>query len=61
MDAQWKELREQELIFRDSFIKYNDFIKENEEKRKRTEQKILEERERQTKYQEDVNDEKKNY
>nr|XP_050868730.1 cilia- and flagella-associated protein 73 [Vespula vulgaris] len=55
MDAQWKELREQELIFRDSFIKYNDFIKENEEKRKRTEQKILEERERQTKYQEDIN------
>ncbi|KAI4477482.1 hypothetical protein M0804_012599 [Polistes exclamans] len=56
MDLQWNKLREQELIFRESFIKYNTFVKENQEKRERAKQKIFEERERQTKYQEDVED-----
>ncbi|XP_035733376.1 coiled-coil domain-containing protein 42 homolog isoform X2 [Vespa mandarinia] len=54
MDAQWKELREQELIFRESFIKYNNFVKENQEKRQRSKQKILGERERQKQYQTDI-------
>ncbi|XP_015183988.1 PREDICTED: coiled-coil domain-containing protein 42 homolog isoform X1 [Polistes dominula] len=63
MDEQWNNLREQELIFRESFIKYNTFVKENQEKRQRAKRKISEERERQTKYQEDVDDleEKLNY
>ncbi|XP_046837534.1 coiled-coil domain-containing protein 42 homolog [Vespa crabro] len=56
MDAQWKELREQELIFRESFIKYNNFVKENQEKRQRSKQKILGEQERQKQYETDIQD-----
>ncbi|KAK2581932.1 hypothetical protein KPH14_002384 [Odynerus spinipes] len=56
MDAQWKELKEQELVLRDSFIKYDQFIKENQEKRTRARNKIEEELERQKKYQEDIDE-----
>lgn len=54
MDEQWQQMRNQELIFRESFIKFNRFVKENQEKRDRADIKIKEERERQTIRQEEV-------
>lgn len=54
MDEQWKELRSQELLLRESFVKFDKLVKENIEKRERAEQKIKEERERQTKRQQEV-------
>ncbi|CAG4968157.1 unnamed protein product [Parnassius apollo] len=40
MDAKWNELREKELLFKDSFISFNKFIRENQEKRDRAERKM---------------------
>ncbi|XP_034171605.1 coiled-coil domain-containing protein 42 homolog [Osmia lignaria lignaria] len=56
MDEQWREMRLQESILRESFIKFNRFVRENQEKRERAEMKIKEERERQAKRMEEVND-----
>ncbi|XP_017762535.1 PREDICTED: coiled-coil domain-containing protein 42 like-2 [Eufriesea mexicana] len=47
MDEQWDEMRRQELVLRESFIKFNRFVRENQEKRDRAESKIKEERDRQ--------------
>lgn len=54
MDEQWEEARKQQLLLRDSFIKFNTLVKENVEKRERAEQKIKEERERQEKCKREV-------
>jgi hypothetical protein len=43
MDLLWKETREQNLLLRESFVKYNKLIKENVEKRERAKQKLKEE------------------
>ncbi|XP_053973599.1 uncharacterized protein LOC128887511 [Hylaeus anthracinus] len=56
MDEQWDEMRRQELIFRESFIKFNKFVRENQEKRDRAELKIKEERERQKLRREEIDD-----
>ncbi|KAK9305487.1 hypothetical protein QLX08_003502 [Tetragonisca angustula] len=47
MDEQWNEMRRQELVLRESFIKFNRFVRENQEKRDRADTKIKEERDRQ--------------
>jgi len=44
MDLLWKQTREQDLLLRESFVKYNKLVKENVEKRERAQQKIKEER-----------------
>ena len=49
MDQQWTELRHKEDLLRQSFIKFNKFVKENKEKRERANIKISEEKERQKK------------
>ncbi|XP_012346581.1 coiled-coil domain-containing protein 42 like-2-like isoform X2 [Apis florea] len=54
MDEQWEQMRRQELILRESFIKFNRFVKENQEKRDRADIKVKEERERQTIRQEEI-------
>ncbi|XP_012138285.1 coiled-coil domain-containing protein 42 like-2 [Megachile rotundata] len=54
MDEQWAEMRLQESILRESFIKFNRFVRENQEKRERAEAKIKEERERQAKRLEEI-------
>ncbi|CAK1590581.1 unnamed protein product [Parnassius mnemosyne] len=40
MDAKWNELREKELLLKESFISFNKFIRENQEKRDRAERKM---------------------
>ncbi|VVC97045.1 coiled-coil domain-containing protein 42 homolog [Leptidea sinapis] len=40
MDAKWQELREKEMVLKDSFISFNKFIRENQEKRERAERKM---------------------
>ncbi|XP_015592671.1 coiled-coil domain-containing protein 42 like-2-like [Cephus cinctus] len=47
MDEQWNDLRQKEELLRQSFIKFNKFAKENQEKRERAEHKINDELERQ--------------
>ncbi|XP_070158550.1 coiled-coil domain-containing protein 42 homolog [Polyergus mexicanus] len=54
MDEQWEEARKQQLLLRDSFIKFNTLVKENVEKRERAEQKIKEEHERQEKCRQEI-------
>lgn len=54
MDNNWSELRRKELIFRQSFQKFNKFAKENEDKRVRAEHKITEELLLQSKRREEV-------
>lgn len=54
MDEQWEEARKQQLLLRDSFIKFNTLVKENVEKRERAEQKIKDEYERQKKCTQEV-------
>jgi len=43
MDMLWDQAREQDLLLRESFVKYDKLVKENVEKRERAEQKIKEE------------------
>ncbi|XP_047538150.1 coiled-coil domain-containing protein 42 homolog [Vanessa atalanta] len=40
MDAKWQDLREKEMLLKDSFISFNKFIRENQEKRDRAERKM---------------------
>ncbi|XP_013145911.1 PREDICTED: coiled-coil domain-containing protein 42 homolog [Papilio polytes] len=40
MDAKWLELREKEMLLKESFISFNKFIRENQEKRDRAERKM---------------------
>lgn len=47
LNKKWEEIRSQELILRESFIKFNRFVRENHDKRDRAKLKIKEERERQ--------------
>lgn len=54
MDEQWDEMRRQELFLRESFIKFNRFVRENQEKRDRADSKIKEERDRQASRMEEV-------
>ncbi|KOC64934.1 Coiled-coil domain-containing protein 42 like protein [Habropoda laboriosa] len=56
MDEQWNNMKRQELVFRESFIKFNRFVRENQEKRDRAEVKIKEECERQRQRQEEIED-----
>ncbi|XP_045487173.1 coiled-coil domain-containing protein 42 homolog [Pieris rapae] len=52
MDAKWSDLREKEMLLKESFISFNKFIRENQEKRERAERKMeadLEVLERKTK------------
>ncbi|XP_076641836.1 coiled-coil domain-containing protein 42 homolog [Halictus rubicundus] len=56
MDEQWKEMRRDELILRESFIKFNRFVRENQEKRERAEIKIKEEQDRQAVRREEIDD-----
>ncbi|XP_078049512.1 coiled-coil domain-containing protein 42 homolog [Augochlora pura] len=56
MDEQWKEMRRDELVLRESFIKFNRFIRENQEKRERAEVKIKEEQERQASRRDEIED-----
>ncbi|XP_014476807.1 PREDICTED: coiled-coil domain-containing protein 42 homolog [Dinoponera quadriceps] len=50
MDKQWEEARNQALMLRQSFVKFDQLVRENVEKRERAEQKIKEEHERQEKF-----------
>ena len=43
----WEDLRQKEIKLRESFIKFNDFVKENKEKRERAVRKIATEKENQ--------------
>ncbi|XP_017884313.1 coiled-coil domain-containing protein 42 homolog [Ceratina calcarata] len=56
MDKQWDQMRRKELVLRESFIKFNRFVRENQEKRDRAEAKIKEERERQAQRQEEIDE-----
>ncbi|XP_013188342.1 coiled-coil domain-containing protein 42 homolog [Amyelois transitella] len=40
MDAKWEELRQKEMMLKESFISFNKFIRENQEKRERAERKM---------------------
>ncbi|XP_023933727.2 coiled-coil domain-containing protein 42 homolog [Bicyclus anynana] len=40
MDNKWQELREKEMLLKESFISFNKFIRENQEKRDRAERKM---------------------
>ncbi|XP_068623317.1 coiled-coil domain-containing protein 42 homolog [Battus philenor] len=40
MDAKWQELRQKETLLKESFISFNKFIRENQEKRDRAERKM---------------------
>ncbi|EFN78886.1 Coiled-coil domain-containing protein 42 like-2 [Harpegnathos saltator] len=50
MDEHWKEARNQALLLRQSFVKFDQLVRENVEKRERAEQKIKEDHERQEKF-----------
>lgn len=54
MDTLWEEAREQDLLLRQSFVKFDILVKENVEKRERAEQKIKEENVYQKKYTNEV-------
>ncbi|XP_076760597.1 coiled-coil domain-containing protein 42 homolog [Xylocopa sonorina] len=56
MNEQWNEMRHQELLLRESFIKLNKFVRENQEKRDRAEAKIKEECERQMTRQKEIDE-----
>lgn len=43
MDEQWKDLAEREELLKQSFIKFNKFVRENYEKRERAEKKMVDE------------------
>ncbi|CAG4934052.1 unnamed protein product [Colias eurytheme] len=40
MNAKWQDLREKEMLLKDSFISFNKFIRENQEKRERAQRKM---------------------
>ncbi|KAJ0172906.1 hypothetical protein K1T71_011082 [Dendrolimus kikuchii] len=40
MDSKWEDLRNKELLLKESFISFNKFIRENQEKRDRAERKM---------------------
>lgn len=40
MDEKWEELRKKEMLLKESFISFNKFIRENQEKRDRAERKM---------------------
>lgn len=40
MDVQWRELEDKEETFKSNFIRFNKFVRENEEKRERAQNKI---------------------
>ncbi|KAL0867508.1 hypothetical protein ABMA27_008291 [Loxostege sticticalis] len=40
MDAKWEDLRTKEILLKESFISFNKFIRENQEKRDRAERKM---------------------
>lgn len=46
-DHQWQELREKENLLRRSFIRFDEFVRENREKRERAVRKTRNEKERQ--------------
>ncbi|XP_063987511.1 coiled-coil domain-containing protein 42 homolog isoform X2 [Diachasmimorpha longicaudata] len=54
MDQQWAEMRRKQNVFRESFVKFDQFVQENREKRERADRKIKEEGERQKKCEEDI-------
>lgn len=54
MNQQWNEMRRKESLLRESFIKFDNFVKENYEKRLRAQRKINEEKERQKIYENQV-------
>lgn len=54
MDEQWEEARNQALLLRQSFVNFDQLVRENVEKRERAEQKIKEEHERQEKFKREV-------
>nr|AXF48808.1 odorant receptors OR71 [Lobesia botrana] len=45
MDVKWDELRTKELLLKESFISFNKFIRENQEKRDRAERKMADDEE----------------
>ncbi|XP_043282034.1 coiled-coil domain-containing protein 42 like-2 [Venturia canescens] len=56
MTKEWTDLRRKEELLRQSLIKFNKFVKENNEKRERAQHKIAEERERRTKCHEQIDE-----
>lgn len=46
-EVRWQEMREKQRQLRQSFVKFDDFVKENREKRERAERKIKDEKDRQ--------------
>lgn len=54
MDQQWAEMRRKESLLRESFIKFDNFVKENHEKRLRAQRKINDEKDCQKIYQNQV-------
>ncbi|XP_008545275.1 coiled-coil domain-containing protein 42 homolog [Microplitis demolitor] len=56
MNQQWNEMRRKESLLRESFIKFDNFVKENYEKRLRAQRKINEEKERQKIYENQISE-----
>lgn len=46
-EGQWAELREREALLRRSFLRFDEFVRENRDKRERAARKIHDEKERQ--------------
>ncbi|KAF2881444.1 hypothetical protein ILUMI_24730 [Ignelater luminosus] len=61
MNAQWRDLEDRETILRENFIKFNKFVKENQEKRERAERKLSDEKALIQKRSDDITELKKNY
>lgn len=54
LDAQWRDLEEKEETFKCNFLRFNKFVRENEEKRDRAERKIKHDAEKCTKKDSDI-------
>ncbi|XP_074110792.1 coiled-coil domain-containing protein 42 homolog [Cotesia typhae] len=54
IDQQWAEMRRKESLLRESFIKFDNFVKENHEKRLRAQRKINDEKDCQKIYQNQI-------
>lgn len=61
LDAQWKELEEKEDTFKANFMRFNKFVRENEEKRERAETKIKDDVEKREKKEQDIKELQEKY
>lgn len=61
MDQQWKELEEKEENFKSNFIRFNKFVRENEEKRLRAANKLKDDKKRFEKKDKEIQDLQEQY